>query len=78
MIEKVIGQNGQFKLQEEGHDGPEVAHLYKGPQPHPPTLQGQSNPRAFICTNLEDTHKKMFHAKHLSSSPLGFLKEDCF
>jgi hypothetical protein len=29
---------------------------------------------------LVDTHKKMFHAKYLSSSSLGFLKEDflCF
>jgi hypothetical protein len=27
-------------------------------------------------TNFVDTHKKMFHAKHLSSSSLGFLKED--
>jgi hypothetical protein len=61
---------------QEGHDGPEVAHLFIGPPP--PTLQGQFNPRAFICTNLEDTHKKMFHAKHLSSSSLGFLKEDFF
>jgi hypothetical protein len=64
----------EFSKEQEDHDGPEVAHLYKGP----PTLQGLFNPRAFICTNLVDTHKKMFHAKHLSSSSLGFIKEDFF
>jgi hypothetical protein len=37
--------------EQEGHDGPEVAHLYIGPQ------SGTSlNPRAFIWTNLVDTH----------------------
>jgi hypothetical protein len=36
---------------QEGHDGPEVAHLYIGP------WSGASlTPRAFIWTNLEDTH----------------------
>jgi hypothetical protein len=40
----------QIRRKQEGHDGPEVAHLYKGPQ------SGASlNPRAFIRTNLEDT-----------------------
>jgi hypothetical protein len=39
------------KIKQEGHDGPDVAHLYIGPQ------SGASlNPRAFIWTNLEDTH----------------------
>jgi hypothetical protein len=45
-----------FDSQQEGHDGPEVAHLCIGPR------SGASlNPRAFIWTNLEDTHQKMFH-----------------
>jgi hypothetical protein len=36
---------------QEGHDGPEVAHLYIDPR------RGAClNPRAFIWTNLEDTH----------------------
>jgi hypothetical protein len=34
------------------------------------------DPRAFISTNLVDTHLKMFHAKYLSSSSLVFLEED--
>jgi hypothetical protein len=39
------------KQKQEGHDGPGVAHLYIGPQ------GGASlNQRAFIWTNLEDTH----------------------
>jgi hypothetical protein len=32
--------------------------------------------RAFILTNLVDTHWNMFHAKYLSSSSLSYLKED--
>jgi hypothetical protein len=36
---------------QEGHDGPEVAHLYIGPR-----SEASLNPRAFIWTNLEDTH----------------------
>jgi hypothetical protein len=37
--------------EQEGHDGPEVAHLYIGPR------SGVSlNPRAFIWTNLVDIH----------------------
>jgi hypothetical protein len=46
--------------------------------PNPQRCRANFNPRAFICTNLVDTHKKMFHAKHLSSSSFGFLKEDFF
>jgi hypothetical protein len=43
----------------------------------PPPDRANFNPRAFIQTNMVDTHKKMFHPKHLSSSSLGFfLKED--
>jgi hypothetical protein len=34
------------------------------------------DPRAFICTNLVDTDKTMFHAKYLSSHSFGFFKED--
>jgi hypothetical protein len=34
------------------------------------------DPRAFIWTNLVDTYENMCHAKYLSSSFLGFLKED--
>jgi hypothetical protein len=34
------------------------------------------DPRAFIWTNLVDIHYKMFHAKYLSSSSFGSLKED--
>jgi hypothetical protein len=34
---------------QEGHDGPEVAHLYIGPPTPTPTLQGQFNPGAFIA-----------------------------
>jgi hypothetical protein len=44
--------------EQEGHDGPEVAHLYIGP-PTP----GQFLPKGFylfIWTDLVDTHKKMF------------------
>jgi hypothetical protein len=38
-------------LKQEGHDGPEVAHLYIG------LRSGASlNTRAFIWTNLVDTH----------------------
>jgi hypothetical protein len=36
---------------QEGHDGPEVAHLYIGPAP--PTLQGQFNPSALILHKLD-------------------------
>jgi hypothetical protein len=40
-----------YFIEQEGHDGPGVAHLYIGPR------SGASlNPRAFIWTNLEDTH----------------------
>jgi hypothetical protein len=66
--------NSNPQLQQEGHDGPEVAHLYIGPPP-----PGQFLPKGFylfIWTDLVDTHKKLFHAKHLSSSSLAFLKED--
>jgi hypothetical protein len=49
------------------------------PPPYfPPPGRANFNPKAFIWTNLVDTHKKMFHAEHLSSSSLGFLKEDFF
>jgi hypothetical protein len=34
------------------------------------------DPGAFIWANLVDTRYKVFHAKYLSSSSLGFLKED--
>jgi hypothetical protein len=44
--------------------------------PSPTPGRANFNPRAFIWTNLVDTHKKIFHAKHLSCSSLGFLKED--
>jgi hypothetical protein len=42
------------------------------------TPRGGANfdPRAFIRTNLVDTDWVMFHAKYLSSSSCGFLKED--
>jgi hypothetical protein len=33
---------------------------------------------AFIWTNLVDTHGNIFHGLYLSSSFLGFLKEDLF
>jgi hypothetical protein len=36
------------------------------------------DPRAFILTNLVDTHYKIFHAKYLSSSSLGFFKKRFF
>jgi hypothetical protein len=36
---------------QEGHDGPEVAHLYISPR-----SRASLNPRAFILTNLVDTH----------------------
>jgi hypothetical protein len=50
-------ENNQINKEQEGHDGPEVAHLYIGPR------SGASlNPRAFIWKNLVDTHKKIFHA----------------
>jgi hypothetical protein len=44
------------------------------------TPSGGANfdPRAFIWTNLVDIHLKMFHAKYLSSSSLGYLKEDFY
>jgi hypothetical protein len=57
VLELYPGQSSKCKnkqraiIKQEGHDGPEVAHLYKG------TRSGASlNPRAFIWTNLEDTH----------------------
>jgi hypothetical protein len=40
-----------FLKKQEGHDGPEVAHLYEGSR-----SRASLNPRAFIWTNLEDTH----------------------
>jgi hypothetical protein len=40
------------------------------------TYNKKQRSTAFISTNLVDIHKKMFHAKHLSSSSLGFFKED--
>jgi hypothetical protein len=55
--------NFQQDLIQEGHDGPEITHLYIG-------LRGRANfnPEAFIWTNLVDNHLKMFHDKYLSSS----------
>jgi hypothetical protein len=40
--------------------------------------RGRANfdPRAFIWTNLVNTHQTMFHAKYLSSSSFSFIKED--
>jgi hypothetical protein len=58
-------------LKQEGHDGPEITHLYIGPW-----AKANLKPGAFILTNLVDTHSKMFHDKYLSYSSLGFLKED--
>jgi hypothetical protein len=54
---------------QEGHDGPEIAHLYIGPR-------GGANfkPGAFIWTNLVDPHLKMFHDKYLSSSSKKIFK----
>jgi hypothetical protein len=37
---------------------------------------GQLGPQGFIWTKLVDTLWKMFHAKYVSSSSLGFFKED--
>jgi hypothetical protein len=38
------------------------------------------DPRAFISTNLVDTHENMFHAKYLSSRSFCFLQKKivCF
>jgi hypothetical protein len=36
------------------------------------------DPKPFIWTNIVDTNYKMFHAKYLNSSYLGFFKEYFF
>jgi hypothetical protein len=54
-----------------------LLHTYNEKQwstPPPPPVRANFNQGAFIWTNLVDTNKKMFHAKHLSSSSLGFFK----
>jgi hypothetical protein len=54
---------------QEGHDGPEIAHLYIGP------LGGANfNQGAFIWTNCVDTHLKIIHDKYLSSSSKKIFK----